>query len=73
MIDTAIMAWQTPTHALGLLWYSGAAVAYDRAGLNETDEIYDKIANEVLVDYYDRLKAVAVKNEPKPVKCKWEC
>lgn len=73
IVDTAIMVWQTPTHSLGVLWYGSAAVAYDRAGLNESDGVYDAIAQEVAENYFNRLQAVAVENEPKPVKCKWNC
>ncbi|MDR0857531.1 MAG: hypothetical protein LBN97_00690 [Oscillospiraceae bacterium] len=73
IIDTACMVWQTPTHSLGCLWYAGAAVAYDKLGLNATDAEYDAVANNVLVDYLTRLKAVAVENEPKPLNCKWGC
>jgi hypothetical protein len=73
IIDTACMVWQTPTHSLGCLWYAGAAVAYDKLGLNASDEEYDAVSNEVLVDYFNRLKAVSAENEPKPLNCKWEC
>jgi hypothetical protein len=73
IIDTACMVWQTPTHSLGCLWYAGAAVAYDKLGLNATDAEYDAVAGEVLVNYYERLKAVAVENEIKPLNCKWGC
>lgn len=73
IIDTAMMVHQTPTHSLGVLWYSAAAVAYDKAGLEASDEVYDAIAQEVAVGYLNRLKAVAVENEPKPLKCKWNC
>ncbi|MDR0861256.1 MAG: hypothetical protein LBN30_00535 [Oscillospiraceae bacterium] len=73
IIDTACMVWQTPTHSLGCLWYAGAAVAYDRLGLNATDAEYDAAASEVLAGYSERLKAVAVPNEPKPLNCKWGC
>ncbi|MDR0917439.1 MAG: hypothetical protein LBN02_09680 [Oscillospiraceae bacterium] len=73
IIDTACMVWQTPTHSLGCLWYAGAAVAYDRLGLDATDAEYDAVANEVLAECFERLKAVAVPNEPKPLNCKWGC
>ncbi|MDR0818198.1 MAG: hypothetical protein LBN43_01330 [Oscillospiraceae bacterium] len=56
IIDTACMVWQTPTHSLGCLWYSGAAVAYDQLGLNAADSEYDAVANAVLADYFGRLK-----------------
>jgi hypothetical protein len=63
----------TLTHSLGLFFYAAAAVAYDRAGLEASDDVYDKIAEEVCLDYTDALRSVAVENEPNPVKLKWNC
>jgi hypothetical protein len=63
----------TLTHSLGLFFYAAAAVAYDRAGLDAADDIYDKIAEEVCRDYTDALRAIAVENEPNPAKLKWNC
>ena len=61
------------THSLGLYFYAAAAVAYDRVGLDATDEAYARIAEEVCLDYTDALKAVAVENEANPAKLKWNC
>ena len=63
----------TLTHSLGLFFYAAAAVAYDRVGLSETDEVYAQIAEEVCLDYTNALRAVAVENEPNPAKLKWSC
>ena len=63
----------TLTHSLGLYFYAAAAVAYDRIGLDATDEAYAVIAEEVCRDYTDALKAVAVEDEPNPAKLKWNC
>jgi len=63
----------TLTHSLGLLFYAAAAVAYDRVGLDASEEVYAAIAEEVCLDYTASLRAVAVENEPKPVKLKWNC
>jgi hypothetical protein len=63
----------TLTHSLGLLFYASAAVAYDRVGIEATDDVYSKIAEEVCLDYTYALHAVAVKNEPNPAKLKWNC
>ncbi|MCL2752423.1 MAG: hypothetical protein FWE62_06695 [Firmicutes bacterium] len=63
----------TLTHSLGLFFYAAAAVAYDRVGLDATDEVYAKIAEEVCLDYTDALRVVAVENEPNPAKLKWNC
>ena len=61
------------THSLGLFFYAAAAVAYDRVGLDATDEVYAKIAEEVCRDYTDALRSIAVENEPDPAKIKWNC
>jgi hypothetical protein len=63
----------TLTHSLGLFFYAAAAVAYDRVGLEETDAVYAKIAEEVCLDYTNALRSVAVENEPNPAKLKWNC
>ena len=63
----------TLTHSLGLYFYAAAAVAYDRIGLDAAKEEYEKIAEEVCIDYTNALRAVAVENEPNPAKLKWNC
>jgi hypothetical protein len=63
----------TLTHSLGLFFYAAAAAAYDRAGLEAANDVYEKIAEEVCSDYTDALRSVAVKNEPNPAKLKWNC
>jgi len=63
----------TLTHSLGLYFYAAAAVAYDRIGLEATDDEYSAIAEEVCLDYTGALRAVAVEDEPSPAKLKWNC
>jgi len=63
----------TLTHSLGLFFYAAAAVAYDRVGLDASDEVYSEIAEEVCLDYTAALRAVAVHDEPNPAKLKWNC
>lgn len=63
----------TLTHSLGLYFYAAAAVAYDRVGIDATEEAYAEIAEEVCLDYTAALRAVAVENEPNPAKLKWNC
>ncbi|MCL2018557.1 MAG: hypothetical protein FWG70_02265 [Oscillospiraceae bacterium] len=63
----------TLTHSLGLFFYAAAAVAYERVGLEATDEVYAAIAEEVCLDYTAALREIAVANEPNPVKLKWNC
>ena len=63
----------TLTHSLGLFFYAAAAVAYDRVGLDASEEMYAEIAEEVCLDYTAALRSVAVENEPNPAKLKWNC
>ncbi len=72
-IGCAAGCFQTPTHTLGFLWYAAAAIAYDRVGTHESDEVYAQIAQEVCAEYTAALRAVAVPNEPKPAKVSWSC
>lgn len=63
----------TLTHSMGLYFYSAAAIAYDRVGMNETAEVYNRIAQEVCTDMTAALQAIAVVDEPNPAKIKWGC
>lgn len=63
----------TPTHSLGLAFYGAAALAYDRVGINEKPEVYDRIAAEECVKMEAALRSVAVENEPNPAKINWNC
>jgi len=63
----------TLTHSLGLYFYAAAAVAYDRIGLEANEIEYIQIAEEVCLDYTEALRNIAVENEPKPAKLKWNC
>jgi len=63
----------TLTHSLGLYFYASAAVAYDRIGLEATDEEYAIIAEEICQDYTNALRKIAVKDETNPAKLKWNC
>ena len=64
---------QTLTHSLGFFFYAAAAIAYDRVGLDATDNVYAEIAEEVCLDYTEALKAIAVEDELNPAKLKWNC
>ena len=48
-----------------------AAVAYDRVGINASEEEYAAIAEEICLDYANALSIVAIENEPNPAKLKW--
>lgn len=72
-IYSAVATANTPTMSISIAYYGAAAVTYDRMGLGEPSEVYDKMAEEVLADEYTALKKIAVENEPNPAKIKWEC
>lgn len=72
-ISTACSAIQTPTNALGFLFYGAAAAAYSRVGLEQTAAVYNDIAAVEFQKAYDSLKQVSVGNEQNPVKLKWNC
>lgn len=61
------------THCLGIAFYGAAAIAYSTAGLLETAEIYDAIAQKVCTEILASLKAVSVENEANPAKINWRC
>ncbi len=63
----------TSTNSLALAFYGSAAVAYDRLGLEQTDEVYDEAAAEVCERMLKSLSEVAVENEPNPAKIEWGC
>lgn len=69
----AAACFHTPTHSLGLAFYGAAAIAYDRVGINEKPEVYDRIFIEECAKMEKALRLVAVDNEPHPAKIKWYC
>jgi len=69
----ASACFHTSTHSLGLVFYGAVAIAYDRVGINETAEVYDKIATEECAKMEAALRAVAVENEPNKAKINWNC
>ncbi len=69
----AAACFHAPTHSLGLAFYGAAAIAYDRVGIAETAEVYEKIAAEECAKMEAALRAIAVENEPNPAKIKWNC
>lgn len=69
----AAACFHTPTHSLGLAFYGAAAIAYDRVGLAETAEVYDRIAAEECAKMEAALRAIADPNERNPAKINWRC
>lgn len=72
-IGQASACFHTPTHSLGLAFYGGAAIAYDKLGTEATAEEYDKIAREEVIKMTEALKKVAIKNEQNKAKINWHC
>lgn len=70
---TACSAVYLPTAALGHVFYAIAAMVYDRVGIQEQPDVYDRLAEETFADILASLQAVAVAEEPQPVKVKWHC
>jgi len=62
----------TATHALGIAFYGAMAVAYEKIA-NESQEVYDRLAEEELAGIVCSLRSVCVENEPNPVKVNWNC
>lgn len=69
----AAACFHTPTHSLGLAFYGAAAIAYDRVGINESNELYDEIAAAECAKMEAALKLISVENEPNPAKINWNC
>lgn len=72
-VGQAAASIHTSTHSLGLAFYGGAAVAYDRVGTQEKPEVYERIAAEEGAKIEEALRAVAVENEENPSKINWYC
>ncbi|EEG31729.1 hypothetical protein CLOSTMETH_00626 [[Clostridium] methylpentosum DSM 5476] len=72
-VSTACSTIQTPTNALGFLFYGAAATAYSRAGLAQTAEVYSRLASEQFKRALDSLRRVCISDEQHPVKINWDC
>lgn len=72
-LATAVGVLQTPTNSLGFTFYGAAALTYDKLGAEEAPETYDAAADDEFQKMLDALKAVAIEDEPNPVKLKWGC
>lgn len=63
----------TPTNALGFTFYGAAAVVYDKAGLGESAQRYEELAQEEFSKMFKSLQEVSVADEKNPVKVNWHC
>lgn len=72
-IATASAVMQTPTGALGWLFYHAAAQAYHTLGMSVEREALDEAAEKLMQEALASLQACAVAEEPHPVKVNWGC
>ena len=72
-VAAACAVMQTPTNALGFLFYGAAARAYAHAGTEKSEEEYQRLAEAEFAEAYRSLSACAVENEPDPVRVDWNC
>ena len=72
-VSTACATIRTPTNALGFVFYGAAAVAYSKAGTDQSDEVYDALATEEFRALIESLEKVMIPDEKKPAKIKWNC
>ena len=72
-IGQASACFHTPTHSLGLAFYGGAAVAYEKLGLSANLDENEKVAREEVLKMTKALRDISVENEPNKVKINWNC
>lgn len=72
-IATACAALQTPTNALGFLFYAAAAEVYQALGTNQTATVYDKAAETFFAKALASLQTAAVEGDPNPIHVNWNC
>ena len=72
-VSVAASVISTPTGALGMTFYGAAAIVYHRAGLLESPEVYDQLAEKEFSKMLASLQKAAVPDEPDPVKINWNC
>ena len=70
---TACKTIQTPTNALGYVFYLAAAVAYQELGEMEKPETYDARAQALFVSLFHELEIIAIPDEKNPVRVNWNC
>ena len=72
-VSVACSTVQTPTNALGYLFYGAAAIAYSQAGLDRTAEEYEELAAVEFQRAYASLQKACIPDEPHPAKLHWNC
>ena len=72
-IGQAASSIHSAMHSLGLALYGGLAIAYDQLGMDKPWEELETFALNECQKMLATLQAVAIENEPDPVKVKWFC
>ena len=72
-IATACSTLQSPTGALGFLFYGAAATAYSQAGLEQNTAAYNQLAAQELDRALASLEQAAIPGEANPAKINWNC
>ena len=72
-IATACAVLQTPTGALGCLFYAAAAETYHTLGTSQPAAVYDQAAEKFFERALADLQDHAVPDEPDPIRVNWNC
>ena len=72
-IGQAASSIHSATHSLGLALYGGLALAYDQLGMDKPWAEHETFALKECEKMLAALQAVAIPDEPNPVKVKWFC
>ena len=72
-IGQAASSIHSGMHSLGLALYGGVAVAYDQLGMDAPWAEHEAFALEECEKMLSALQAVAIPDEPNPVRVKWFC
>lgn len=72
-IGQAASSIHSAMHSLGLALYGGVAIAYDQLGMEAPWAELEAFAMRECEKMLAALRAVAVPDEPNPVKVKWFC
>ena len=72
-IGQAASSIHSAMHSLGLALYGGVAVAYDQLGMDVPWAEHEAYALQECEKMLSALQAVAIPDEPNPVKVKWFC
>lgn len=72
-VATACATPQTPTSALGFVFYGAAAVAYDKVGWDRPATEYEEWADGEFRHAAATLRECSVPDEPDPATIRWNC